>query len=232
MRETRETERIKNVYDGYHKDSSVLRRWKDNDGNRLIRGERQELWRSLLSDNGLFPLAGRPVLEIGCGNGAELERLRAWGASPIDLHGVDLLPERVADAKQTYPHLDITCCNAETLPFNNETFDLVIMNVLMSSILDRAMRRNVAAEASRVLRANGAILWYDLRFNNPYNRNVRGMERSEVEQLFSGLHPILTTTTVLPPLTRRLGKVGILVYPFLRHIRFLRTHLIGLLIKR
>jgi hypothetical protein len=98
-------------------------------------------------------------------------------------------------------------------------------------VLDDAMARRLAAEACRVLRAGGAVLWYDFRFNNPRNSHVRGMKRAAVQKLFPGFRLELRTVTLAPPLARRLGPFTGLLYPALSCLPFLRTHYAGLLLK-
>ncbi len=226
-----EIERIKSVYADYAQDESVLRRWREPYSNRLIIGERQAALEELLRRNGFLPLSGRRILDVGCADASQLARLREWGALSADLTGVDLLPDRVAAAQRAHPEFNITCCNAEKLPFDDESFDLVVCFVVLSSVLNDGVRRNIAAEIRRVLRSGGAVLWYDFRYRNPYNRNVRPVTGVELERLFPSYRKALKTVTVLPPLARRLGRLAATLYPLLRRLPLLRTHILGLLIK-
>jgi len=57
---------------------------------------------------------------------------------------------------------------------------------LFTSILSEPMKNRMAAEMIRVLKPGGVILWYDFRFNNPRNQNVRGIESPEITSLFPG----------------------------------------------
>ena len=41
------------------------------------------------------------------------------------------------------------------------------------------MKQKVAAEMLRVVKPQGLILWYDFRYNNPRNSNVRGIGAAE-----------------------------------------------------
>jgi ubiquinone/menaquinone biosynthesis C-methylase UbiE len=168
--------------------------------------ERRRVMRKLLGSHGLLPLGSREVLEVGCGSGHVLAGLQDLGAVPERLHGVDLLPGRVVEARRAHPGLDIRQANAEQLPFEDASFDLVLLFVVFSSILDATMQHNVAAECSRVLRSGGHVLWYDFRYDNPSNAHVRGVRRREVERLFPGFRFSLRTLTVVPQLVRRLGR--------------------------
>src|SRR5687767_5120540 len=58
---------------------------------------------ALLRQAALLPLTGRRVSDVGCGDGAVLRDMLRYGASPEDLSGVDLLPERVERARELTP---------------------------------------------------------------------------------------------------------------------------------
>lgn len=93
------------------------------------------------------------------------------------------------------------------------------------------MAHNVAAEVQRLLKAGGAVVWYDFRYNNPYNPHVRGMTKGHIQQLFPTFTFHLRTITLLPPLARRLGALTPLLYSRLARLPILRTHYLGLLVK-
>ena len=206
------------------------RRWDPaNRGNQAILAERRRLTRRMLDRAALLPLAGRRVLEVGSGSGGELAWLRELGASASNLFGVELLEDRVAAARGTYPELDFRQANAEHLDFEPGEFDLVLAITVFSSILDREMARNVASEIVRVLRPDGALLWYDVRYDSLSNRNVRGVTAARVRDLFPSLQGELRTLTLLPPLARRLGPLTAGGYPLLSALPPLRSHLLGLL---
>ena len=193
--------------------------------------ERRRVMRTLLASHGLLPLGEREVLEVGCGSGHVLAGLQELGASPERLHGVDLLPGRVDEARRNHPGLDIREANAERLPFADGSFDIVLLFVVFSSILDAAMQRNVAGECARVLRSGGRVLWYDFRYDNPSNAHVRGVSRKDVARLFPCFTLDLRTLTVVPQLVRRLGPLTEAAYPVLAAVPPLRTYYMGLLRK-
>jgi ubiquinone/menaquinone biosynthesis C-methylase UbiE len=227
-----EADRIADVYRAYRETEAKQALWDEgNPGNQAILRERQSKTYKVLYSNGFLPLNGKKILEVGCGTGKTLAGLAELGAEPQNLFGVDLLPDRVEEAKARYSNLHFECGNAEKLNFPNASFDLILFFTVFSSILDGDMAKNVASEAQRVLKPGGAMLWYDFRFNNPGNPNVRGIRKRDIKTLFPKLRMRLSTITLLPPIARRLGKSAPTVYPILSTIPFLRTHYLGLLIQ-
>jgi len=227
-----EARRLEAVYEDYEARGLPSTRWgAANPGNRAIMAERRRLTSRLLAESGLLPLGSREVLEVGCGTGHVLAGLLELGAESDRLHGIDLLPGRVEEARRSYPQLDVVQGNAEQLPFADESFDLVMLSVVFSSILDPRMQRNVADECIRVLRRGGAVLWYDFRYDNPSNPHVRGVRRRDLERLFPGFRFSLRTLTVVPQIARRLGPLTSTIYPLLAALPPLRTYYLGILVK-
>jgi SAM-dependent methyltransferase len=227
-----EPERIARAYRGYAETQAGDRRWTlDNPGNRAALQERTDAVRRLLAATGWLPLGAREVLEVGCGLGGELARMQEFGAEPGHLHGIDLIPERVQMAKERHPELDVRVGNAEHLRFSDGAFDLVMAITVFSSIHSPEMAGRVAGEIERVIRPGGALLWYDIRYDNPRNRDVHAVSEAAVRRLFPNLHGRLETLTLMPPLARRLGRLTGALYPTLRALPPLRTHLLGLLVR-
>lgn len=225
-----EADRIARAYD--HILGERAARWDlGNRGNRAILEERRGLLVRVLERQGWLPLGDRSVLDVGSGGGAELASLRDLGASPSRLFGVDILPARVSAARAAYPDIDFRAGNAEKLDFPDGAFDLVLAFTIFSSILDADMARNVAREIVRVLKPGGGLLWYDFRYDNPSNPDVRGVTGRRARELFAGLSGRLQSVTLLPPLARRLGALTPAAYPALSLLPFLRSHLFGLLVK-
>jgi SAM-dependent methyltransferase len=225
-----EVQRLLEVYRGYHAEARFAGS-SDSRWDRSVEAERRRAVVALLDDHGLLPLSSRRVLDIGCGAGHVLASLLELGAAPESLVGVDLLPEHVERARSSPPELRFECGNAERLEFADESFDLVLLFTVFTSILDRGMKRNVAQQVERVLRPGGSILWYDFRYDNPSNRNVRGVRAREIRELFPGFAVDLRTVTLVAPLARRLGPLTSALYPVLGAVPLLRTHYAGLLRK-
>jgi SAM-dependent methyltransferase len=227
-----EADRIRRVYAGYDTDPRVqARRDRGNRANVAIERERAAALDAALSGVASVRLPEAEILDVGCGTGDELVRLRARGADPGRCHGVDLLPDRIARARERLPAADLREADARDLPFGAATMDVVVLKVVLSSVLDPAVLARIATEVDRVLRAGGAVLWYDNRYPNPFNPHVTGIRRRELARLFPGYELRVRTVTVVPPLVRRLGPATERMYGALSLLPFLRVRYAGVLIK-
>jgi ubiquinone/menaquinone biosynthesis C-methylase UbiE len=218
-----ERQRIRNAYDG------PRTAWSR--GDELIGRERRRRTERLLRTNGMWPPKGLRILDAGCGSGTVLRQLLDAGARPQNLHGVDLLSDRIEAARRIDPALNLVCGDAAALVWPDDSFDLVIAAMIFSSILEPAMSAAVAAEIGRVLKPGAAILWYDVRFNNRRNPHTRPVGKAAIRHLFAGFSVRLSSSTLLPPLARRLGPATDMLYPCLTALPPLRSHYLGLLRK-
>lgn len=221
--------RIRAVYGHYDATPAEQRKREPrNPGNAAITLDRdQGLGRAIASMFDDF--AAVRVLDVGCGRGALLRELVARGARTANLHGIDLLADRIADARRLNPDLDLRCADARHVPYADNSMDLVACCTIFSSILEPEVRDEVAREIRRVLAPRGAVLWYDVRLPNPWNPNTIEMSRTRIRRLFPGLRDELRSATLLPPLARRLGPLTNLLYGPLAALPFLRSHYLGLL---
>jgi SAM-dependent methyltransferase len=195
---------------------------------RLQEIERHAL--RLLCRHGREDLHSQSILEVGCGTGYWLRKFVEWGANPASLCGIDLLETRIAEARRLCaPGIHLYAGSAGRLDFASATFDLVCQFMMFSSILDSGLRQQIAAEMLRVLKAGGIILWYDSHFNNPRNRDVKGLKRAELRSLFPDCHIDVIRTTFLPPLARRLGWTSVMLYPLASAFGLLNSHYIAVI---
>ncbi len=176
-----------------------------------------------LTRHGYDELSRYRVLDVGCGDGAFLRRLVSWGAEPSKLAGVDLLEDRVANARRTDPCLDVRQADASSLPFEDASFDLVFQLTVFSSILDPAMRRAVAVEMVRVLRPGGAVVSYDFRVARD-RQNTRPLRVAELRELFPDCTVDARRVTLVPPLARVVARWSWLLCELLEAVPLLRTH--------
>jgi SAM-dependent methyltransferase len=189
----------------------------------LLQLER-ELLRALARNHRL-PLDQQRILEMGCGSGHFLRELVKWGATPANLVGIDLLEERLSEARTRLPAgVRLEHRNAGRTGYADDSFDMVLQMTTFTSILSSELRRELASEMCRVLAPGGLIVWYDFRVNNPSNPDVRGIGAREIRGLFPDAIVSLKSTTLAPPLARRLAPRAWWMCSALSAIPLLRTH--------
>lgn len=93
------------------------------------------------------PVEGATILDIGCGIGTYMARLRDLGAAAI---GLDVDRPRVRQAKES--SLAVSVGVAEELPFASGTFDVVLLNEVLEHVADD---RLALEEVTRVLAPGG-----------------------------------------------------------------------------
>lgn len=217
-----EEERIKLAYRRRHRDAEIYSLF--NPGHLFITQQLEKELIRLLQPYQITPLSNKKVLDVGCGTGWLFKQLIRFGADPENMCGVDLLPEAIEEARKISTKIDIRQGNADTLPFGDESFDLVAQFIMFSSILDDVMRKDVAEEMLRVLKNNGIILWYDYFVSKPTNRDVKGVGRREIMRLFQNCVFNFRRVTLAPPIARAIAPYSFLLCCFLDKIPWLRTH--------
>jgi len=186
----------------------------------------------MLHEASVFPSETSQCLEVGFGSGGWLSEILSWGVPEGNLHGIEINPARAWRASEMYPNADLRIGDAVKLPWDSDSFKLVITSTLFTSVLDDKVRRLIADEIVRVLAPGGALLWYDFAFNNPRNANVRGVNRAELRKLFWSFAGDIKSVTLAPPLVRMIAPRSWTLATLLEGIPLLRTHLLGVLIKR
>jgi SAM-dependent methyltransferase len=171
-----------------------------NPAHRFMIQQRQQAVLQLLREH-CIALDGRRILEVGCGRGGVLAEWLEYGVAPRCLHGAELLPDRVCDAHRRLPQNPLTCADGQNLPYPAASFDLALQYTVFTSILDDAVKANLAREMLRVLRPDGLIIWYDF-WLNPANRQTRGIRPAEIRRLFPGCRFDFRRLTLAPPLAR------------------------------
>ena len=96
------------------------------------------------------PLEGRRILDVGCGLGMYVRAFRRFSDQ---VYGVDIDPEKVAQAGRELPYLQVA--TAEALPFPADFFDVVLSHEVLEHVDDD---RAAVQEAVRVLRPGGRLV--------------------------------------------------------------------------
>lgn len=105
---------------------------------------------------------GRDILEVGCGTGLLLDRIKGFARSA---RGVDLSPGMLERARER--GLDVVEASATELPFEAASFDVTCSFKVLAHVegIERAL-----SEMARVVRPGGILL---AEFYNPFS--LRGL---------------------------------------------------------
>ncbi len=106
------------------------------------------------------PLAGKRVLDLGCGVGEYVRAFARRGARPL---GTDVATARLAEARErvqgtgTEGVQGFVAAAGESLPFRDATMDVIVLNEVIEHVTDdRATLREIA----RVLSPGGTCILY------------------------------------------------------------------------
>lgn len=173
-------------------------------------------------------LATVRILDVGCGYGGTLRRFIDYGAEPANLSGIDMMPHRIARARGLSPAIDWQVGDAHKLPYPSGSFDIVLIFVVLSSILNAELRQDIATEVCRVCKPGGLVLCHDFIHSNPRNPAVRGITCREVRQLFGrpGVRIVCRRMTLAPPIARLIAPRVWWLADTLEQIRIVNTHML------
>ena len=199
---------------------------------------RPEIWQSrhdregalirLLRRHVQVPVAALDVLEVGCGHGDNLLELLRLGFDPARLVGNELLPERVAAARQRLPAATrLLEGDATQLALPDGSFDLVVASTVFSSILDDSFQQRLAAAMWRWVRPGGAVLWYDFTLDNPRNTDVRAVPLRRLRELFPAARIDARRVTLAPPIGRHVVRLHPAAWRWFNALPLLRTHVLA-----
>ncbi|MBP6901708.1 MAG: class I SAM-dependent methyltransferase [Burkholderiaceae bacterium] len=194
--------------------------------------ERQRAMLRLLVAEGLTDLPRLRVLEVGCGAGGNLLELLRLGCAPEHLAGIELLPERLAQARRVLPAaVALHAGDATTLDLPAGGQDIVLQSTVFSSLLDDAFQQRLADIMWRWVAPGGGVLWYDFTVDNPRNPDVRGVPLARIARLFPQARISHRRVTLAPPLARWLCPIHPGLYTLFNTVPLLRTHLLAWLAK-
>jgi SAM-dependent methyltransferase len=155
-------------------------------------------------------------LDVGCGTGVLAGRLAGAG---YDMAGVDPSEGMLEILRDRTPQVRAVKASGTELPFEDDSFDLVLTVAVMHHIADPGDVRRTLAEMVRVARPSGRVLVWDHNPRNPYWRSLMarvpqdsGDERLIPEpEILAGLRDAGAQII----LTRQLGLVPDFVPPAL-----------------
>ena len=197
--------------------------------------ERQRALLRGFAAQGITDLSALRLVEVGCGSGGNLLELLRLGFAPQHLTGLELLPERHAQARHVLPAAttvwlgDATAAPASVVAPGSQ--HLVLQSTVFSSLLDDAFQQRLADAMWSWLAPGGAVLWYDFTVDNPRNPDVRGVPLARVRQLFPQARVQATRVTLAPPLARVVCRWHPAFYGLFNRVPLLRTHVLAWLHK-
>jgi len=214
-----EIEKIKQRY----KNRKLVRRVENIWFSKYVQCERELKYFEILK-NKFQNLNNKKIIEIGAGGGDNLIALKRFGFSWDNIYANELLDDRIEILVENLPNSNILPGNALDLEFK-KYFDVVFQSTVFTSILDFDFKQKLANKMFDMTKDNGLILWYDFKYNNPNNPDVKGVDKSEIKRLFPNSKKIIFhNVTLAPPIGRKVGKLYNLfnvLFPFLR------THIIA-----
>jgi arsenite methyltransferase len=136
------------------------------------------------------------VLDVGCGRGlmtiAAAKRLTTGRVIGIDIwdakdqastsSAITLNNAAIANVQNK---VDIQTADARHLPFENQSFDVVVSHWVIHNIPDESGRRRALAEIARVLKPNGRLLLNDIEFRNSYFKTIENLGFVDCRMVFN-----------------------------------------------
>jgi arsenite methyltransferase len=124
------------------------------------------------------------VLDVGCGRGLLLagaaKRLQIGEATGIDIwSNVDMggnseaATRRNLELEGVSARCRLVSAPAQEMPFPDAAFDVVVSNLCLHNIYDRAARHQALRQIARVLKPGGAAILSDFKHTGEYARLLR-----------------------------------------------------------
>lgn len=115
------------------------------------------------------------VLDLGCGAGTDTIVAALMVGPEGSVAGIDMTPEMLAKARASAAELGLANVRlvegeVESLPFPDESFDVVISNGVIDLVPDKDA---VFSELHRILRPGGRIQVADVTIQNPVSEEGR-----------------------------------------------------------
>lgn len=163
------------------------------------------------------------IMEIGAGIGGNLLALKRHGFQWQNLYANELLDNSLEVLKDNLAASHIFPGDAADLEFT-ETFDITFHSMVFTSILSDSFKKKLAKKMFDMTKKGGMVLWYDFKYNNPNNQDVKGIGKAEIKKLFPDAKKIVFhSVTLAPPIGRRVGRF----YHLFNSLPFLRSHIIA-----
>jgi arsenite methyltransferase len=154
------------------------------------------------------------VLDVGCGRGLLLagaakriaQRSGSGHVTGIDVWSNTDMAANSAAATEHNLELEgisqlctLVSKPAQEMPFADASFDLVVSNLCLHNIYDRATRRQAIVQIARVLKPGGAAMLSDYKLTGEYSKQLQELGFAVEKRRGSFI-------TTFPPLTVIIGR--------------------------
>lgn len=162
-------------------------------------GERRNVLTRLISNHLHVALPDARILDVGCGDGRDLNEFLWLGASAELLAGNDLQDERLAVARRRVPEtVKLESGDIRRTSFKPESFDLATLFVVLMTILDDETRADVCRHVFSLVKPGGLLVVSDPIIRNPRNPDVVRITESELVKTL-GVEPVYKKRLYLLP---------------------------------
>lgn len=103
------------------------------------------------------------LLDVGCGTGRFLDSMPS---TAYELTGIDVSAGMLEEARER--GLDVVEGSSGEMPFEDDSFDLVVTFAVLHHLIDPELVRATLREIVRVTRPGGTAVIWDHNPNNPY----------------------------------------------------------------
>jgi 2-polyprenyl-3-methyl-5-hydroxy-6-metoxy-1,4-benzoquinol methylase len=216
---------VKEAYEQRKSDAAVIKNNSNARYSAFIVAEREKVYREFLLSH-FKDVSNKTFFEIGAGIGGNLNFFNQLGISWNNIYANELLEDRFKVLSEHYPQAHLISGDAGKIKEFDGFFDIVFQSTVFTSILDLDFKKHLASLMWKMKKPDGVILWYDFTFDNPNNKNVKGVKLDELRSLFPNAKQFkVKRVTLAPPIGRRVGGL----YSIFNIFPFLRTHLVVLI---
>ena len=151
-----EIEEIKKRYEARKKNMDQSKYDSKNYYINSIVREREILYKQIIT-NHFNQLNTLKMLEIGAGNGGNINAFRNFGIPANQIVANELLKDRIEILKLNYP--ESTTIEGNALDINEDyKFDIVFQSTVFTSILDDEFKKKLAKKMLDFTKPNGIVL--------------------------------------------------------------------------
>ena len=165
------------------------------------------------------------ILDVGCGSGGSLLNMLRLGFNSNNMFGIDILKERINDAKTRFQNINFIHGNATSMDFSDSEFDIVMESTMFVQITDSELASNIAAEMMRVLKPGGYLILVDWRYSKPGGKYKAFSKKRMIGLFMEGNRAKLVKISngaLVPPVGRFLSAyLPSLYFLFCRFMPFL-----------